>query len=333
MNEYFIIGITGIVFTGILAQWIGWRLRIPSILLLALAGLTAGPLTGILRPEVIFGDSLFALISLAVAIILFEGGLSLRLTDLKEIKQAVINLVSIGIIITWVTASLGAWFILDLDIRLSILFGAILVVTGPTVIIPILNHLRLVSRIGAVARWEGIINDPIGALLSVLIFEILSGGGVGFIPEIAVSGILITLIAGTGLAFAGSYLAILAIRRYWIPDKLQNPVVIMLVLTVFTAANHFQPESGLFAVTMMGIITGNQKSISIKHIIEFKENLRVLLISSLFVILIARLTFSDIERISLPVLFFLSFLFWSQDQWRSICLLSSRTFPGRSVCS
>ncbi len=308
MNEFNIIGITGIILIGILAQWLGWRLRIPAILLLSAAGIIVGPVTGVLNPETIFGDSLFALISLAVAIVLFEGGLSLRLKDLDDIRQSVVNLVSIGVLITWSTAAFGAWFFLKLEFRLALLLGAILVVTGPTVIIPMLNHLRLVSRVGAAARWEGIINDPIGALLSVLIFEILMGSGFGIIPEIAVSGILKTVLIGSGLAFGASYIVTTSIRNYWIPDQLQNPVIIMLVLTVFTVANYIQPESGLFAVTVMGISVANQKSISIKHIIEFKENLRVLLISSLFMILIARLQPSDINQISWSVILFLLFL-------------------------
>ena len=308
MNEFIIIGITGIVFLGILAQWLGWRFRIPGILLLSLAGLVAGPVTGFLDPEMIFGRSLFPLIALSVAIILFEGGLSLRLKDLKEIKHSVINLVTIGILVTWFTSALGARLILDLDFRLSVLFGAVLVVTGPTVIIPLLNHLRLVSRIGAVARWEGIVNDPIGALISVLVFEILVGGGIGLIPQIAIPGILITLFLGTGLAFAASYLIILSIRKYWIPDHLQNPMILMLVISVFTISNYFQSESGLLAVTAMGIILANQRSISIRHIAEFKENLRVLLISGLFIILIARLRLSDLEQISYSFITFLIFL-------------------------
>lgn len=308
MNESLLIGITAIIALGILSYWIAWRIHLPAILVLLLVGFIAGPLTNFLNPDKIFGDVLFPLISISVAIILFEGGLSLQIKELKETKEVVRNLVSIGVIVTWVIGLIAAYFILKLSFSLSLLLGAIIIVTGPTVIIPMLQHLHLVSRIGSVAKWEGIVNDPIGAILAVLMFEVIMLSGTQAAATIIVFGILKTIFIGVGLGIAGAYILIFLLKRYWIPDFLQNPGTLMIVVIIFAGSNVLQSESGLVAVTAMGIILANQKRVLIKHIIEFKENLRVLLISSLFILLASRLQISDLQYINFQSIAFLGVL-------------------------
>ncbi|MFC1725641.1 cation:proton antiporter [candidate division KSB1 bacterium] len=308
MSEHLITGIGIIVVLGIVSQWIAWRIHVPAILILLISGFIAGPITGIINPEELLGKLLYPVVSISVAIILFEGGLSLRFAELEGRVKVVRNLVSLGVLFTWIIGTLAAYFIIKLDFYLSLLLGAILVVTGPTVIIPIVRHLRLSSRLGSVAKWEGIINDPIGALLAVLVFEIILIKSIGQATTFVLAGILKTVFIVSFLGIIGALIMILFMKKYWIPDYLQNPVMLILLLMVFMGSNMIQPESGLFSVTIMGIIMGNQKSVSIKHIVEFKENLSVLLISFLFIILVANLKIEEFRNCSVNILPFLAVL-------------------------
>ncbi len=289
MTEHLLTGLASIVVLGILAQWLAWRLHLPAILLLLIFGVIAGPVSGVLDPDLVFGDLLFPLVSISVAIILFEGGLNLKLNELKKARSVIGGLVSTGIFITWVLAAAGAHFIAGLELRLAILLGAVLVVSGPTVIIPLLRQIRPLGNIGSIVKWEGIVNDPIGALLAVLVFEVILLGGAEGGTAMVITGVLKALVLGGGIGILGAGVIVLLLRRYYIPDFLQNPVSLMLVVVCYVASDAIQPESGLLSVTVMGVALANQQFVSIRHILEFKENLRVLLIASLFIILAARL--------------------------------------------
>jgi NhaP-type Na+/H+ or K+/H+ antiporter len=309
MTIYLTIGITAIMAIGVCAQWLAWRFRLPSILLLLLFGFLAGPVTGFLYPTEVLGDLLFPVVKISVAIILFEGGLGLKLRELSQVGAVVRNLVTLGMLITWVLGSLAAHFILNLDLDLSILLGAILVVTGPTVIGPLLSHIRPTTRVASTLKWEGIIIDPIGAVLAVLVFEaILVGGLQQALPTMAM-GILYTLLIGSAVGALSALLIILMLRNYWLPDFLQSPATLMTVLVSYAISDYFQAESGLLTVTVMGIVLANQKSVSLRRIVEFKENLRVLLIAGLFVILAAGLKLTDFTHMGVGVLWFLLALF------------------------
>lgn len=291
MTETILIGLASIIVLGVLAQWMAWRLHLPSILLLLICGFVAGPATGILDPDAVFSDLLFPLVSVSVAIILFEGGLSLKISELRQGRSAIFRLVSVGILITWVLAAAFAYLVAGLELSIAVLVGAILVVSGPTVIIPLLRQVRPVGRVGSIVKWEGIVNDPIGAILAVLVFEvILTGGGTGVVVGAALRAFLF----GSLIGLLGAVVVVLFLKRYIIPDFLQNPVSLMLVVLCYVAANALQHEAGLLAVTVMGIALANQRFVSIRHILEFKENLRVLLISSLFIILAARIPLSEV---------------------------------------
>lgn len=298
MSHNILVGLSLIIVLGIAAQWISWRFRLPSILLLLIFGFIAGPVTNILDPDFYFGDLLFPIVSISVAVILFEGGLSLKLSELKTVGGVVRNLASIGIFITWVLSSLLAFYILDFNLQISILLGAILVVTGPTVILPILRHVKPTGQINSVLKWEGIINDPIGALLAILVFEVLIAAGITEATTQVLAGLFKTILISTTIGFAGGYLIVILLKNNLIPDFLQNPISLALVVTAFSIAQIIQSESGLLAVTVMGIFLTNQKKVNVKHIIDFKENLRVLLISVLFILLAARLKLSDLDLLN-----------------------------------
>lgn len=304
--EHLLLGLAGIIALGIAAQWLSWRLRMPAILLLLVVGFVAGPVTGLIDPVGLFGDLLFPIVSLSVAVILFEGGLSLDIAELRDIGRVVRNLISTGVIVTWLLASVLAYTLLDLQLELAVLFGALLVVTGPTVIVPLLRHIRPGPRVGSAVKWEGIVNDPIGAILAVLVFEVVVSGGFEAGLTAAAAGILKALLVGGGLGLLGAALIIVLLRRYWIPDYLQNPVALATLVLVYTLANRAQAESGLLAVTAMGSALASQTIVSIRAIVEFKENLRVLLISVLFIVLAARLPLHDPDYLSFGSFLFLA---------------------------
>lgn len=291
--EHLLIGLASIIVLGVLAQWIAWRLKLPSILLLLIFGFTVGAGTGLLNPEEIFGHSLFPAVSIAVAIILFEGGLNLHWSEAKEVGRTVRNLVTTGALVTWILTSLAAYFILDFDLALSVLLGAILVVTGPTVIMPILRHIRPSGKAGPILKWEGILIDPIGAFLAVLVFEIIFVGRQGF-DMLAVLEIFKTLSIGSIAGVLGAAFIVVVMKRYWVPDFLHNAFTLMTVVGAFTVSDAMQAESGLFAVIVMGAVLANQKFVSVKHIVEFKENLQVLLIGGLFIVLAAQLKMEEL---------------------------------------
>lgn len=309
MGESVLIGLTSVIVLGVSAQWMAWRLNMPPILFLLVFGLLAGPVTGFLDPDGLLGKLLVPLVSVSVAIILFEGGLSLRLAELKEIGKVVRSLITTGVLLTWILTALAAHWVLALDWDISILLGAILVVTGPTVIGPMLRHVRPVGRVSNILKWEGITIDPVGALLAVLVFEgILAGGEIQLASAAIISAILKTVVLGSALGVLGAWILVFLMRRYLIPDILQEAVTLMTVIGVFALSNTLQAESGLFAVTLMGIVFANQKRVTVRHIVEFKENLRVLIISILFVLLAARLHQSDLQYLQSGSLLFLAIL-------------------------
>ncbi len=311
MSEHLLLGLSGIIVVGIFAQWLSWRLKVPSILLLLILGFLFGPVTGLINPDEIFGRSLFPFVSLSVALILFEGGLSLKFFELRETGSVVYRLITLGALVSWAFGAATAYYVIGLDLPLSVLLGSILIVTGPTVIGPLLSHVRPVGRVASVLRWEGILIDPVGAALAVLVYEAIVGGRFHQVPSVAFMGILKTLAIGGVSGIAGALLVVVLLKYYWVPDFLQSPVTLMAMILAFMGSNMLQAESGLLSVTVMGVALANQKYVTVKHIVEFKENLRVLLIAGLFIILAARLHLSDLVYLgprSIVFLFVLIFI-------------------------
>lgn len=301
--EQNLIGLAGIIVLGIGGQCIAARLRVPSILLLLLIGFIAGPITHSIEPDRIFEGLLFPVISLSVAIILFEGGLSLKLDELRQIGRVLVGLLTIGIATTWLLTTLAAWKILGMPPRLALLCGSILIVTGPTVIGPMLRLIRPIGKIGPIAQWEGIVIDPIGATLAVLVYDFFhSQHAMGalqfdFSLLIAFVGLLETTAVGLICGSFAAGVVVLALQRFWLPDRLHSPALLAMVVAAFTVANIWCRESGMLAVTVMGVLLANQKRVAISRFVEFKENLTVLLISGLFIILSARLKLENLTSL------------------------------------
>ena len=273
--------------TGMAAQWLAWRFRIPAIILLLTAGLVFGPATGLLVPAKVLGSLIHPMIAAAVAVILFEGGLSLDFSGLKDASQAVRRIVFVTAPLMWVMITLAAHYVALLSWPTAAVIGGILVVTGPTVVQPLLRNARMEARPAAVLRWEAIVNDPIGALFAVLAYEVFvqtqTGGsalqiGLKLILYIAIAGGF-----GYGLGKGVSY----AYRTTLVPEYLKVPLLFVLVLACFVGGNQLLDEAGLLAVTVMGVQLGNSRIASLAEIRRFKEHAAVLLVSGVFVVLTA----------------------------------------------
>ena len=258
MEENYTLGLTLILTLGVTAQWLAWRFKLPSILLLLVFGFVAGPVAKWINPDLILGELAEPYISLAVAVVLFEGGLSLNLRELKGSAPVILRLVTVGSLVGWLVTAFFANMIIGLNWGASLLTGAILIITGPTVIGPMLRAIRPKGRVRDVLKWEGILNDPIGAVLAVLIMEAIvvthSGGERGFILVQMVK----TLVAGLAVGGGVSLIHILLMRRKAIPDFLHNSFTLALVLLASVSSNSIESDAGLIAVTLMGIVLANQ---------------------------------------------------------------------------
>ena len=294
---------------GIAAQWLAWKCKLPSILVLLAFGFGLGQFAGATIDDYLVGDSvLLSAVGLCVAIILFEGGLTLKFSDLKESGTPVIRLCVLGVAISFFLSYAGMKYVLGFDWRVAALLGAILVVTGPTVIAPLLRHIKPSRKIGNVVKWEGIVIDPIGAMLAVLVYQVAIAGNVDAAREEILRAIGLTLLVGVVLALVLAKIIELLLKFHLIPDYLHSVFLLAVTATAFAVSNAIQAESGLLTCTVLGIALANQKSVSVKHILEFKENLRVLIISVLFIVLSGRVALSALNEALLPGLGLLAML-------------------------
>lgn len=286
---------------GIAAQWLAWYLKQPSILFLLLLGVMAGPITGLFNPDEVLGDWLFPFISLGVAIILFEGAMTLEFHEVERHGKVVRNLVTIGVIITILLVSFFTYYLFDVDFQVALLFAALVSVTGPTVIVPILRSVRPNKTISNILRWEGILIDPIGALAVVLVYQYIISGEKGGSLFIFVK----TLGIGVIIGFIAAFILAKLIKGHRIPDYLQNVFTLAFVLLVFSGSNAIEHESGLVTVTVMGVALANWPYFPKSELIDFKESLSVLLISSLFIVLAARIDLSAFVQLGWPAIILL----------------------------
>jgi len=305
------IELAGIIILGIFAQWVAWRFKIPAILPLILIGLFVGPISTLLTPDghkwiepiwngtngLFPGESLFYFVSLAISVILFEGGLTLKLKEFSNVGPVITKLITIGSAVTFFGAGIAVHLLFGLSWQISFLFSGLIIVTGPTVITPILRNIPLKKDVSAVLKWEGILIDPIGALVAVLVFEFISaGGGTDYTTTAFVEFGKILLFGSTfGFTFANGLKFTLS--RKLVPHYLVNVFVLASVLGVFVLSDSFAHDSGLLAVVVMGMVLGNSEMTQLKELLYFKESLSVLLISILFILLAANINISELELI------------------------------------
>ncbi|MFT6842866.1 MAG: NhaP-type Na+/H+ or K+/H+ antiporter [Psychroserpens sp.] len=301
--------LAGIIILGILAQWVAWKLKIPAILPLILIGLLVGPIAAEFLSEdgtkwiepiwngekgLFPGDSLYYFVSLAISIILFEGGLTLKRSEIKTVGPVITKLITLGSAVTFFGAGVLAHYIFELSWDVSFLFSGLIIVTGPTVITPILRNIPLKKDISTILKWEGILIDPIGALVAVLVFEFISVGGDSGFTKTAFLEFGKIVLFGTTFGFTFAHALAFAINKKFIPHYLLNVVALSTVLLVFVESELFAHESGLLAVVVMGMVLGNGKLTNLKELLYFKESLSVLLISILFILLAANINIEDL---------------------------------------
>jgi len=312
VHETAILVIAGVLVGGVIAQWLGWRLRVPAIVFLLAGGLIAGPFTGALDPDDTFGELLFPAVSVAVAVILFEGALGLGWRGVKVAGRTVWMLLTVGAFTTLVLTMLAGRLLLDISWDLAVLLACVLVVTGPTVIGPIVRSIGLHGRLAAVLEAEGTLIDPIGAILTVLVFQAAFESGDG---GSVVTDLLETLGVGAAIGVVAAAVLFIALRRFLIPDQLHNVTTLAVVIGAFALSSEIRAESGLVAVTVMGISLASQTRVSVRHVLEFNETLRIIFISGLFVLLGARIELDTLREL----------------EWRNIAFLVALVLLVRPV--
>lgn len=286
MDSDILRGIGLVVVLGIGLQWAARQLRVPSIVLLLAGGLAVGPGLGLVDPDEIFGDALFPVVSLAVGLLLFHGGLELRLADLRGgVRRPVLRLVTVGALVTWVLGALAVHVVFGEPVRLSVLAGAVLVVSGPTVVGPLLRLARPHDPDATILRWEGILIDPLGAVLGLFCLNAF------FVDELAVEAVwgelIAVALAGATAGVAGAALLVTALRRFAVPDELEVAVALMLVVAAYVTGEVVRPEAGLFATTAMGLALANQRYVPIDALEAFGRPVVALLLGGLFIVLAA----------------------------------------------
>ncbi len=272
----------------------------PGIVVLLGLGVAAGPDgLGWLLPGSL-GPGLAAFVSFAVAIILFEGGLALDLRRLLRQAQPIRRLITLGAAVTALLATLSARWLLDWSWGVSTLFGTLMIVTGPTVIQPLLRRIRVQPRVGTVLEAEGLLGDAVGATVAVVALEVLLAspgtsiesafeglfGRLGF-------GVVSGLIAGAGIGAA------LSVRRL-VPEGLRNVTALALLVAFYQASNAMESESGILTAIVAGLIVGNLRNQSLRALREFKEELTTLMIGILFVLLAADVRLADVRSLGWP---------------------------------
>jgi len=286
------------------AQWVAWRFRIPAIVLLFATGLLLGPGLGILHPSASIGSLFRPAVSLAVALIVFEGGLALDFRQWRAAGEGVIRLTVVALPINLGLGACAAHYLGHLDWGVSILFGSIIVVTGPTVVLPLLRHTKLHPRAAAFLRWEAILNDPVGAILATLVLEVLmahSSYGPGMFFEETAPHMIIAAMLSIVIGIAPAYLVRFLFERDLTSELLKTPILIALALIVFTGCNLVMEGAGLMAATVFGMALANLRVSGMAELRRMKESLVVLVVSALFILLTADLQRVVLERLSLSI--------------------------------
>lgn len=293
--EIMLIGLLGIG-----SQWLSWRYRMPAIVVMSVAGLLVGPIFGLMNPEEDFGALYSPIITVAVAIILFEGSLNLSFKELRGLGRPVFRISTVGAFIAWVLGSLTAHYIAGLSWTVAFVIGGLFIVTGPTVILPLLRQSKLKPRPAKILKWEGIIVDPIGALLAVFAFEIIAyftannpdGSALLLFFAASIFAAILGWACGRGMGWM--------FETGNIPEYLKSPAVFVVVILCFTMADEIMHETGLLAVTAMGMTLANMGISSVADMRHFKENMSMLLISAIFIMLTASLQVEVLLEIFQP---------------------------------
>jgi len=304
MEDTILLLIVGVAVAGVFGQWLGWRLKLPAIIPLLAIGALAGPVAGIVKPSVALGEVMRPAIGMAVAIIVFEGGLNLNLRELRSAGSGVLRLVAVALPLNWVLGTLATRFVAGLSWPVAVLVGAILVVTGPTVIMPLLRQAKLEPRPASFLKWEAIVNDPIGATITLLVLSFLT-----LSTTMSTGDAVLTLawrtLVGSGIAAVLGIVVPFGIRtlfrRDLAPEYLKTPILLAGALGVYAAGEAVQPETGLVGATLCGVVLANIDVTGLQELRRFKEALTVFLVSGLFILLTANIDRHTVTMLSWPI--------------------------------
>lgn len=276
---------------GVTGQFLGEKTRLPAIIYLLCLGIVFGPdVIGLIQPSLL-GTGLFALTFLSVAIILFEGGLTLQIKNVAQVSKSVLFLISTGALITWVGGTLLCKFLIGTSWEIAILFGSLVIVTGPTVIAPLLKTVRVNKSIRTILKWEGILIDPVGAIIAVLALGFVVSTEANLITTSL--GFLLRIIFGIVIGLIGGFI-MTRIQRLRVSESLSTLSIFAIVFLIFGVSEIIIPESGIMSVTIAGIVMGNMKVPNINPVKGFKEKLTLLLVSVLFILLAANLRLEEL---------------------------------------
>lgn len=293
----------------VVGQLVSRAARVPAILVLLLLGLAAGGWLGWVDPDALFGDLLFDGVDLAVAVILFEGGLVLDFDELgRDVSRAVRRLLTWGVLATALLAAGAAVWLLGMAWPVAAVFGAIMTVSGPTVVLPLLRFIGVDGRVQSILKWEGVFIDAVGATLAVLVYEtVVAGAGedLGLQTMLAVLG---TLGVGLAIGLAGATILVVLLSWERLDSSLSALASLAMVIAAFVVADELRHEAGLMAAIVMGVALANQDRVPSARIVQFKETLGVLLTSVLFIVLSARLDLGELVGLGGTVAAFIAVL-------------------------
>lgn len=276
---------------GMIAQIVAVYLRVPGIVILLVTGVLLGPdVLGIVQPHQM-GDGLDLLVELAVAIILFEGALNLNLERIRHEAVTIRRLITIGALITMVGAAVAAQLFIGWSWTLSILFGTLVIVTGPTVITPLLRRMRVQRNLHTILEAEGVFIDPIGAIIAVVALEVVIDAG-----AFQLVGLPGRMLVGLAVGGAGGLLIATALGRKLVPEELENVFTLSVVIGLFEVSNVVMAESGIATSVVAGFVVGNMVT-GRRALREFKEQLTVMLVGLIFVLLAADVRLSQIREL------------------------------------
>lgn len=315
MPQTILLDIAVVVLLAVGAHWLAWRLRLPSILLLLLAGIVVGPVLELVDGQVLNTNWFFTVVSLTLGLLLFERGRNLRLSVLRKETgaQVVLSLVTVGALVTIALAAMGAFFFLGVPPEIALLVGVLLTMTGAPVVDALLRHVRPEKRISHVVRWEGGVLDVVGALTAVLSLNALlllnepSGAETGVVEHV-VTGLGLGLFVALGVSVTAAMGLLFLLRRDLVSDSLRDAVTLAVVVLAFALSNVLQPGSGLLTAALLGLAVANQSFVDVRQVGKLRGALRTLLVGVLFLLLGARLEGSALIHFDTSVLLFVGFL-------------------------
>lgn len=277
---------------GIISQWMARLLKFPAIVIMSVAGLLIGPVFQLINPEEVLGsDAYGTIISLAVAIILFEGSSNLNTREISGISKAIKRVLTLGAFIGWVLGTLAMYYIIGFPLSISLVLSGLFIVTGPTVIQPLLKQAKVKRSVDSILRWESIVLDPVGPMIALLVFYIFQFSATGFQMDLLLDYVIGFTVA-IGLGYGGAMLFRFLLNTDIVPQTLMTPIQFVFIILIFSISDAFLYESGLLAITIFGFVMAQLKNqhLIFKESAHFIHDLTLICVSTVFILITSSLT-------------------------------------------